>query len=94
MDLGRKIKERGATPEDVHQMYNEAIDAIEGDTHASGFSFCGFDDLWLETIDRVKKLKEEKIEYLARYSSADKSDILDFWKGQSFDLEIDEHLGN
>lgn len=36
----------------------------------------------------------ENIRYLAEISDFDKSDILQFWESQDFDLEIDEHLGN
>lgn len=32
--------------------------------------------------------------YLAEISDFTKEDVLDFWKEMSFDLEIDEHLGN
>ena len=38
--------------------------------------------------------QRDGIRYLAEISDAEKVDILDFWKGQPFDLEIDEWLGN
>jgi len=45
--------------------------------------------------DEPKRLKrKENIKYLADISDFDKSDILDFWKKQPFDLAINEHLGN
>tara|TARA_R110000787_G_scaffold276351_1_gene385275 strand:- start:41 stop:937 length:897 start_codon:yes stop_codon:yes gene_type:complete len=34
------------------------------------------------------------IMYLAQISDFTKQDVLDFWAGMPFDLEIDEHLGN
>lgn len=45
--------------------------------------------------DEPKRLGEKKgIRYLAEISDFDKQDINDWWKGQPFDLHIDEHLGN
>ncbi len=37
---------------------------------------------------------KEGIVYLAELSDFDKDDIIDFWSGMPFDLEIEEHLGN
>ena len=34
------------------------------------------------------------IRYLAEISDFEKQDVIDWWKGQPFDLEIQEHLGN
>ena len=39
-----------------------------------------------------KRVKTTK--YLAHISDFTKSDVLDWWKGQDFDLDLDEHLGN
>lgn len=45
--------------------------------------------------DEPKRLKpRHNVRYLAELSPFDKSDILAWWKGQPFDLGIDEHLGN
>lgn len=41
-----------------------------------------------------KPLKPRLIRYLAEISMFTKSDILDWWSNQPFDLEIPEHLGN
>ncbi len=45
--------------------------------------------------DEPKRLSKKKgIRYLAEISDFDKQDVLDFWAGMSFDLGIDEWLGN
>lgn len=45
--------------------------------------------------DETKRLKPKPgIRYLAELSDFEKSDILDWWKEQPFDLQIPEHLGN
>lgn len=45
--------------------------------------------------DEQRRLKErEGVSYLADISDFEKQDVLDWWKGQLFDLGIPEHLGN
>jgi len=45
--------------------------------------------------DEPKRLRlKERISYLADICDDEKQDILNFWKEQVFDLEIDEWLGN
>jgi hypothetical protein len=43
---------------------------------------------------RLKIGKRSDLRYLAEISDFEKDDILDFWSGMPFDLEIQEHLGN
>jgi len=38
--------------------------------------------------------KRVDLRYMAEITDAEKQDVLDFWKGQPFDLGIDEYLGN
>lgn len=46
-------------------------------------------------IDEPKRLKpRDGVVYLGDISDFDKQDILNWWKAQPFDLEIEEHLGN
>jgi hypothetical protein len=42
----------------------------------------------------LKKRDEDNVRYLAEIDENDKRDILDWWGDQSFDLGIDEWLGN
>lgn len=53
-------------------------------------------ETWLGIrVDEQRRLKsKEGIKYLADISDFDKQDVLDFWKGMPFDLEIPEWLGN
>lgn len=45
--------------------------------------------------DEPRRLKErEGMRYLAELSDFDKDDVIDWWCGQPFDLQINEHLGN
>lgn len=45
--------------------------------------------------DEPRRLKaKDGIRYLAELSDFEKSDILDWWQEQPFDLQIPEHLGN
>jgi hypothetical protein len=47
--------------------------------------------------DEPKRLKigrNPALRYLAEISDFEKDDIIDFWSGMPFDLEIQEHLGN
>ncbi|HED5888888.1 TPA: phage N-6-adenine-methyltransferase [Salmonella enterica] len=45
--------------------------------------------------DEPRRLKERPgVRYLAEISSFEKSDVLEWWSGQPFDLQIPEHLGN
>lgn len=45
--------------------------------------------------DEPRRLNERQgIRYLAEISDFDKLDVLDWWRGQPFDLGIDEWLGN
>ena len=45
-------------------------------------------------IKRINKQKSLGLRYLAQISKITKQGILDWWSKQSFDLKIDEHLGN
>lgn len=45
--------------------------------------------------DEPRRLKEKnKVKYLAEISDFEKQDVVNWWAKQSFDLQIDEHLGN
>lgn len=45
--------------------------------------------------DEPKRLIErDNVKYLAEISDFDKDDIIEWWGGQPFDLDIPEHLGN
>lgn len=49
-------------------------------------------------VDEPKRLrgigKTDRLRYMAEISEYEKEDVLSFWKGQPFDLGIEEHLGN
>lgn len=48
-------------------------------------------------FDEPKRFKDDFINYLqplAQITKTTKQDVLDFWKEQPFDLEIEEHYGN
>lgn len=48
----------------------------------------------IDELGRIKKLSPVKIYPLALITSTTKQEVLDFWKEQPFDLEIEEHYGN
>ncbi len=43
---------------------------------------------------RLKIGRNPKLRYMAEITDFEKEDVLDFWSGMPFDLEIQEHLGN
>lgn len=43
---------------------------------------------------RLKIGKRPDLRYMAEITDFEKDDVLDFWSGMPFDLEIQEHLGN
>lgn len=43
---------------------------------------------------RLKIGKRPDLRYMAEITDFEKEDVLDFWSGMPFDLEIQEHLGN
>jgi hypothetical protein len=46
-------------------------------------------------IDEKRRLKDKKgFKYLAEVSNMEKSDIIQWWSEQEFNLELDQHLGN
>lgn len=47
-----------------------------------------------DQLDAFTKTKEREYFYLAEISDFTKEDVLEFWRGMPFDLEITEHLGN
>lgn len=53
-------------------------------------------ETWLGIrADEPKRLAtKDGIRYLAEISDFDKQDVIDWWGKQSFDLDLDEHLGN
>lgn len=44
--------------------------------------------------DRVAKVKKAKQRFMAEISGYEKQDVLNWWKSQPFDLDLEEHLGN
>lgn len=53
-------------------------------------------ETWLGIrADETKRLKPKKgIRYMAEISEFEKEDVLEFWSGMPFDLDLDEWLGN
>lgn len=43
---------------------------------------------------RLKIGRNPQLRYMAEITDFEKDDVLDFWQGMPFDLEIQEHLGN
>ena len=43
---------------------------------------------------RLRIGKNPRLRYMAEITDFEKDDVLDFWAGMPFDLEIQEHLGN
>jgi hypothetical protein len=61
------------------------------DNHGKG----GFTNWMGMRVDEPKRIKDKKgVRYLAEISDMDKNDILNWWELKSFNLEIEEHLGN
>lgn len=76
------------------RMKEETHDKYCNDTYGKG----GY-ETWIGIrADEPRRLggvgKRVDLRYMAEVTDAEKQDVLDWWKGQPFDLEIDEHLGN
>lgn len=82
-----------ATPWCTSRMKEEVHDKYCNDVYGKN----GY-ETWIGIrADEPKRLKIGKrsdVRYLAEISSAEKVDVIDFWRGMPFDLEIDEWLGN
>ena len=82
------LREAGKDEIDMIYIWREAV-AGECLEHY-GFS----DDLTAAIAKRLAlTIKQNKL-YMAEYCDDEKVDVLNFWKKQPFDLEIEEHLGN
>lgn len=50
--------------------------------------------LGIRCDEPVRLTQKPGVRYLAEVSDMDKADILQWWRGQAFDLQLQEHLGN
>jgi 3'-phosphoadenosine 5'-phosphosulfate sulfotransferase (PAPS reductase)/FAD synthetase len=87
------------------RMKSTPLDKYSKETFGKG-NFKSWIGMRIDEPRRLKNLETTKdmfgkvnrvntnIMYLAQISDFTKQDVLDFWAGMPFDLEIDEHLGN
>lgn len=73
---------------ELHQIFN---DALSGSDLMQWRLVGSTRDL---IISRAATLKQVGLRYLCELEEIEKIDVLNFWKQQPFDLEIEEHLGN
>lgn len=56
--------------------------------------FCIPEETKVLLFKRITTQKKIGLRYLAQISKFTKQDVLNFWRDQSFDLQINDHLGN
>ncbi|GKV93538.1 hypothetical protein PEC301645_09850 [Pectobacterium carotovorum subsp. carotovorum] len=88
----------GYARDEISTIFINAISKVR-ESDAVGYAYLrgdnGFhEDLADRLFKHLKSKVNENLYYLAEVSEYTKSDIISWWAAQSFDLEIDEHLGN
>lgn len=96
----RILRDNGMTAEVMNAFRLDVLEELKmhGENKAM---YCLVEKLPLASVeqrklvyDRIVSNQAIGINFLADISESGKSDILDFWSSRSFDLRIDEHLGN
>ena len=76
------------------RMKEETHDKYCNDVYGKG-AYATWIGIRADEPRRLNRLgRDPRLRFLAEVSDAGKSDILEWWAGQPFDLEIPEHLGN
>jgi phage N-6-adenine-methyltransferase len=96
--LYKSLAEEGYEKSAISQIFVDGIDAMRSSSPTC-FTFLRNDYGFTEELanklhDHLAKKVADHLYYLAELSDYSKQDVIAWWKGQQFDLGIDEHLGN
>jgi hypothetical protein len=75
------------------RMKEETHDKYCNDKYGKG-NFTTWLGIRADEQSRLRIGKNPRLRYMAEITDFEKDDVLDFWAGMPFDLEIQEHLGN
>lgn len=97
-DLYKSLAEEGYEKPAISQIFIDGIKAMR-ESSPICFAFLrqnyGFHEELADKLhDHLAKKVADNLHYLAELSDYSKEDVIAWWKGQQFDLGIDEHLGN
>jgi hypothetical protein len=82
-----------ASPWCTSRMKEETYDKYCNDKYGKG-NYITWIGIRIDEPKRIRIPNNKRIRYLAELSNFEKEDVLEWWKSQTFNLEIEEHLGN
>lgn len=89
----------GLEPQQASELFVKAIKVARLMSAEYAFDFIGNSIPKISSAhelccDRVSFIIKSNLNFLAEIDDSEKADILEWWEGQSFDLDLQEHKGN